>query len=177
MRLVLNIATILGGIASLWFFWDKFKTFKIGRNKTSYDYDKEHFASLKGPFWQIIVMFLITAVCCGIAGIAAGLAVIKLGFIGALATIIISIICLYLGAELETQEREPVGFPIALGGGCMLWWSVIGMIVSVSLSLYTGVPFNSTSRSVIFIVLGGIVGIVFGFAVAYGAYSQARNSV
>ncbi|HEX8000279.1 MAG TPA: hypothetical protein VF528_17985 [Pyrinomonadaceae bacterium] len=167
IRITLDIATLLGGIAALWFFWDKFTAYRTRLRKQ--ESLREELRS------QFVLLLFLLATFCATGGIFASLAILRLGLWGAIGTIIIAIVIVVIGSFIDQAAYETIIFPVLIGSGYMLWWAIIVMVVSIIAMLYAGVSLNSYVSDRSLIIVGIVVGAIYGSGVLIAVFSESRQ--
>src|SRR6266508_2559716 len=141
MGLILNIATILGGLAALWFFLERFLAFRrinsgeIGQKQKSVS-NRARKRSL--PILEMVV----AAILCGIGGLVVGVVFMKYSSGAILLTLVFGFVSFFVGASLKIGVIE-------LSAAFMTSWTIIGIIVFVPIESLSGVPFAESSTGTI----------------------------
>src|SRR5258708_5352361 len=119
MRTVLDIATLLGGLAALWFFWDRLLGFRDSRYKRENGRLEKESQYLPGSPSRVLFLLILGTVSGAIGGLFTAILESQYGFLGAATSMLLSMGGFKLGGMIGTKFSKDAGRIIATGAGGM----------------------------------------------------------
>lgn len=162
MKTILDISTLLGGVAALWFFWDQISAFR-SRKKNANDLKFRKRTSLEQKAESIFkVDQIATAVFCAIGGILLGTILGEYGYTGLGVSIFVIGLLWLIGGKLDDMGYETIGSVLIFCMGFMFFWSDTVMLLCVLAEAITGVYIQGLTIGVLASIGGAIAGATFG---------------
>jgi hypothetical protein len=154
MKTLLDVLTILGGIAAIWSFWDRFTSYRSRKKSRGLEKDKRTTRFKESRSLPIQEMIW-AAVSCAVAGVIVGVISVKYSWAGAALFFWVGLVVFLIGASLGLGVME-------LAGGFMGSWSFVALIIVGPIEAVRGVPFAESEMGTVFIFISGLLGAVFG---------------
>lgn len=143
MESILQVSTILGGLAALWFFWDRLTA------------HASRFSSITPKRFPTIIYSSLGGIFLGVVGGVYGFQVI--GY-PATAFLVPGII----GVKLDDWGSETIG-SVLVNGSLFIWlWGAVLALIFIFIAASTGVSFKGSSAGTLLSLAGGIAGAAYG---------------
>lgn len=167
MRVVLDIATLLGGLAALWFFWDRLVAFRYSDRRLEHKSSVHIPEDLRGKREQVIpsrseYLRVLGILSGAISAVLASVLVSWYGFLVPLVSICISFGFSWLGELVAKKFSDTAGRMIFVGGGSNFLVALLGVLMVIPLH-YLDIPLQQAAGEPWFIVVSGAIGAVYGF--------------
>jgi hypothetical protein len=173
MKIILDIATILGGIAALWFFWNEISALRVRQPPTEASTTQpaktqrqrvptssNHRISIfsrdawgrKENSGALSIIGAITGMIFGGLGWLVG---VKYGLIGVVASFVVFLIAVAIDVSFANDDKEhPLVHALLIGVASSVLTAIVSAISSV---------FFSVTDSTVGIIIGVVIGIAYGF--------------
>jgi hypothetical protein len=147
MQIILDIATVLGGIAALLFFWDRFSTHRNLSEKEDSKLKHSQVTTLsKSPRFP-------TMSFCTICGIASGIIAGNFGILAFISSGFAAGLLVFVGGS-------SIGDVLSRGGFFWLCWVIVMGVPGLLIEQHGWASFSGFNSGVLLAIVGGIVGAI-----------------
>jgi uncharacterized membrane protein len=161
MKIVLDVATILGGIAAVIFFWDRFSALR-------YRVIQRVANQQLPPTPQLTLSSLEkhqipTIIFCSIGGVIIGIVGGNFGYEGMILSAFLWLIPGLVGGKFDDWKLyEDFSTMLLFGGGVIFFWGELLGLFCLAIEAISGVHVSGFTAGIILSVIGAIVGAISG---------------
>lgn len=156
MKIILDISTLLGGLAALWFFWERYLSFRSTPNKRLNITTARPSTNLQPSIPSFNKNFMSASLGAG-GGMIAGIVAMKFGYESTSCLFFPAIIAGFVSSETRKQNVSKVSAHIVgLSFAFMALWSFISVFLHYAEALHL-----FSFPKILFLLLGGLLGAMY----------------